>query len=70
MDKPEFSDLWCIVGQLLILTHGRTNIKRGFSVNKQMAADNLCQKMFTDDRSRPHYLHWWDDVCRLTSQKH
>ena len=39
MDKPEFSDLWCVVGQLLILTD-----------HKQMAVDNLCQEMLIVQR--------------------
>ena len=40
------SSLTCVVSKLLLLTHQQTSIERGFSVNKQVEVDSLCQDMF------------------------
>ena len=46
IDTPEFVDLWRVVRQLLLLTHGQASIERGFSDNKQMKVDNLREQTF------------------------
>jgi len=66
MNKPELSDLWCVVSQLLLLTHGQAIIERGCSVNKEMEVDNLCLEMFIAQRivhdhiiSVGDMMWWW-----------
>jgi len=46
----ELSDPWCVVSQLLLLTDGQTSIERGFSVNKQIDVNNLCQEVLIAHR--------------------
>ena len=50
IDTVKLSDLWCVVRSLLLLTHGQASIERGFSVNKQMQTDNLCERTFVAQR--------------------
>ena len=38
--SPLYRNLWPIVRKLLILSHGQASVERGFSVNKNMVADN------------------------------
>ena len=39
-------DLWNTVKQLLLLSHGQASIERGFSVDKQVEGDSLCEDTF------------------------
>lgn len=43
-------DLWSVVKQLLILSHGQATVERGFSVNKEAVADNLSEKAMVAKR--------------------
>ena len=36
-----FSTLWQVVKQVLLLSHGQAAVDRGFSVNKEVEAENL-----------------------------
>ena len=39
----EYGELWHVVRQLLLLSHGQATIERGFSVNKEASSDNISQ---------------------------
>ncbi|KAL8580318.1 hypothetical protein ACOMHN_030942 [Nucella lapillus] len=41
--KKMFADLWSVVQDLLLLSHGQATVERGFSINKKTTADNLSQ---------------------------
>lgn len=36
-----YSELWTFCRKLLLLSHGRATVERGFSVNKEVEADNM-----------------------------
>ena len=44
--KTEYSKLWEVVSQLLLLSHGQASIERGFSINKHMERTNMCHETF------------------------
>ena len=39
----EYRELWHVVRQLLLLSHGQATVERGFSVNKEASSDNISQ---------------------------
>ena len=41
--KKQYSDLWELLKQLLVLSHGQASVERGFSVNKETTDYNLAQ---------------------------
>lgn len=43
-DDKDFADLWKVVKQLSLLSHGQASVERGFSVNKKLACENLGKK--------------------------
>ena len=49
-EDRNFSDLWSIFRQLLILSHGQAAVERGFSVNKEASTDNLSEKAMVAKR--------------------
>jgi hypothetical protein len=38
--------LWVVVEKVLLVSHGQVSVESGFSVNKQVAADNLIGSTF------------------------
>ncbi|XP_074652758.1 uncharacterized protein LOC141907086 [Tubulanus polymorphus] len=43
MGTDDFSNLWPVVKNLLMLSHGQAAVERGFSVNRQIEEDNLSE---------------------------
>ena len=41
-----YSKLWIVLRQIILLSHGQASVERGFSVNKEVAADNLPEQSF------------------------
>ena len=41
LKKKEFGKLWLVCRQLLLLSHGRAAVERGFSVNRQLEVENM-----------------------------
>ncbi|XP_070176232.1 uncharacterized protein [Littorina saxatilis] len=39
--RKEWKDLWCVIRELLMLSHGQASVERGFSVNKEIMTDNM-----------------------------
>ena len=39
----EYRELWHVVRQLLLLSHGQATVEMGFSVNKEASSDNISQ---------------------------
>lgn len=37
----QYAELWGLVKQLLLLSHGQASVERGFSVNKEVTAHNI-----------------------------
>ena len=50
MMTTEYSKLWEVVSQLLLLSHGQASVERGFSINKQMERTNMCHETFIAER--------------------
>jgi len=45
-NTKSFHQLWLVVQQVLLLSHGQATVERGFSVDKQMETDNLACDTF------------------------
>lgn len=45
-----FSQLWAVVKLLLLLSHGQASVERGFSINKQVAVENLAELSYISQR--------------------
>lgn len=43
-EKGEFERLWCVLKNILLLSHGQAQVERGFSVNKEISTTNISQK--------------------------
>ena len=39
--KPRFEELWSLVKLLLMLSHGQSQVQRGFSINKDITSTNM-----------------------------
>ena len=39
--SPRFEELWSLVKLLLTLSHGQSQVERGFSVNKDITSTNM-----------------------------
>ena len=37
---------WSVVKLLLLMSHGQSTVNRGFSVNKEVAVENLSERSF------------------------
>lgn len=48
--KSNTEILWRVIKSLLILSHGQANVERGFSINKQVEAQNLQEKSIVAKR--------------------
>eukprot|EP00117_Sycon_ciliatum_P038478 scpid95702/ scgid28584/ len=48
--NPRFSRLWPVVSKVLSLSHGQAGVERGFSVNREVEADNLSEAGFVARR--------------------
>ena len=42
--EDQFKDFWCVCKLVFILSHGQSNVERGFSVNKEVLQHNLEHK--------------------------
>ena len=42
--NAKFVDLWTVVKFLLLLSHGRSHVERGFSVNNHVTTDNFSEE--------------------------
>ena len=40
-NSEDHAQLWLVMKQLLLLSHGQVSVERGFSVNRQVDDDNL-----------------------------
>ena len=48
--SEQYSDLFSIVKQLLIISHGQAQVERGFSTNKQLLIENMKEHSFISQR--------------------
>ena len=48
--EDQYKDLWLICKLVFILSHGQSNIERGFSVNKEVLDDNMTEKSIVSQR--------------------
>ena len=53
-EKEEYKDLWNVFRMMLVISHGQADIERGFSVNKDIANDNMNEKSFVAHRRVYH----------------
>lgn len=45
-NDTRYSKLWKVVQKLLLLSHGQASVERGFSINKQIEADNMYEQTY------------------------
>ena len=48
--SSSYTKLWVVVQQLLLLSHGQASVERGFSINRQVEADNIVGETVTARR--------------------
>lgn len=48
--SPSYRELWNVVKLLLVLSHGQATVERGFSVNRQVAVENLQDLSYISQR--------------------
>ena len=48
--KEEYSNLWRVVKVILTLSHGQAGVERGFSINKELARDNMDEATYVTSR--------------------
>lgn len=48
--NASFSQLWAVMKLLLLLSHGQASVERGFSINKQVAVENLAELSYISQR--------------------
>ncbi|XP_014675867.1 PREDICTED: uncharacterized protein LOC106815856 [Priapulus caudatus] len=63
--KTEYSKLWQAMKIVLLLSHGQASVERGFSVNKQVAADNLQEETFVARRLICEHVNRAGGVCNV-----
>ena len=44
--NKQLAKVWNVVKLLLLMSHGQAAVERGFSVNKEVAAENLRERSF------------------------
>ena len=55
-NENRFKDLWYICKLIFTLSHGQSNVERGFSVNKEILQENLKEKSLVAQRILYHTL--------------
>ena len=53
----EYSNLWKVVKILLIISHGQSDVERGFSVNKEISVQNMQKPSLIFQRIIYDYMH-------------
>jgi len=48
--SSSYNKLWVVVHQLLLLSHGQASVERGFSINRQVEAENIVGETVTARR--------------------
>ena len=41
--ETAYSSLWCVLKQVLLLSHGQGSVERGFSINKELEDPSLAE---------------------------
>ena len=54
----EYTTLWDMTSELLLLSHGQASVERGISVNKQMERTNMCHETFISERLVNDRIRW------------
>lgn len=61
----KYQKLWMVVKQILILSHGQSTVERGFSINKQVVADNQQQQNLVAQRIVCDYINHVGGVLKV-----
>ena len=57
LNKKQFSQLWGVVSQALVMSHGQASVERGFSTNKYCIEDNQTDDSLISRRIVKDHLH-------------
>ena len=49
-DDKQLAKVWSVIKLLLLMSHGQATVERGFSVNKEVAVENLTERSFIAPR--------------------
>ena len=70
--KDTYSKLWNVVRMLLVLSHGQSDVERGFSINNQAEEAHLPSETFVAKRIICNHVRYVggidqvDEACRVT----
>lgn len=67
--EKKFAELWSVVRQLVILSHGQATVERGFSINKEASTDNLSEKAMVAKRQIINYVRRVGGIQNVTVGK-
>lgn len=62
--ESKYSSLWMVIKMALVLSHGQSEIERGFSVNKDILSDNMQESTIIA------YRHVYDGIRKLSCKAH
>ena len=68
-NKPEYEDLWGVVKNLLLLSHGQASVERGFSVNKEVMVQNLAEQSLVAQCIICDHVKSVDGIANVTCSK-
>ena len=54
--NKQYAELWSVIKQLLLLSHGQATVERGFSMNKEVSVENLNQESLVAMRKIVEYV--------------
>ena len=55
--QHQFRDLWEIVQNILLLSHGQAPVEQGFSINKNIVVENMKERTSIAQRVIVDHLH-------------
>jgi hypothetical protein len=56
-ERKQYADLWAVIKQLLLLSHGQASVERGFSVNKEVTVENMKEHTLVACRQIAQHVH-------------
>jgi vacuolar-type H+-ATPase catalytic subunit A/Vma1 len=69
-ENDSYCKFWKLIKMMLVLSHRQATIEQGFSINKQVETDNLCEETVVAKRTLWEYVNYLGNAeCRLQQQK-
>ena len=68
-NRVEYSKLWSVISQLLLLSHGQATVERGFSINRQIEVENRSENSYVAQRTVCDHIHNCGGLMNVTLSK-